>query len=156
MQRLPLRSKLVLAAVLLSRPVVSDGEEVILKNGTVLSGSIVQMTETDVTIDTADMGQVVVKRRTVQSISDGVNTKVPLPQTPQAPSSADRHGTTANNSGVNQTVNVNTNSTPNQTAKDTKSNSEASKDEKGVIAAASVKEESNAAQWTGYLATDRA
>lgn len=47
-------------------------ETIVLKNGSVIKGSIVQMTETDVTIETSDMGQVVVKRRTIQSINDGV------------------------------------------------------------------------------------
>lgn len=47
-----------------------EAETVRLKNGTVLNGAIVQMTETDLTIDTADMGQVVVKRRAIAGFSD--------------------------------------------------------------------------------------
>lgn len=46
-------------------------ETIKLKNGSVVQGSIVEMNETDVVVDTADMGQVRLKRRAVESITDG-------------------------------------------------------------------------------------
>ena len=46
-------------------------ETIVFKNGSTIKGSIVEMNETDITIDTADMGKVIAKRRTVQSIVDG-------------------------------------------------------------------------------------
>jgi hypothetical protein len=45
-------------------------ETVKLKNGTVLKGVIVEMNQTDLVIDTAEMGRVTVKRYTIQNISD--------------------------------------------------------------------------------------
>lgn len=52
---------------------ISEGlmaETVKLKNGTVLKGVIVEMNQTDLVIDTAEMGRVTVKRYTIQNISD--------------------------------------------------------------------------------------
>jgi hypothetical protein len=45
-------------------------ETINLKNGSVIKGSIVEMNETDIIIDTSDLGQVKVNRRTVRSITD--------------------------------------------------------------------------------------
>jgi hypothetical protein len=45
-------------------------ETVRLKNGTVLKGVIVEMNQTDLVIDTAEMGRVTVKRYTIQNITD--------------------------------------------------------------------------------------
>jgi hypothetical protein len=45
-------------------------ETVKLKNGTVLKGVIVEMNQTDLIIDTAEMGRVTVKRYTIQKIGD--------------------------------------------------------------------------------------
>lgn len=56
-------------------------ETVKLKNGTVLHGSIVQMTESELTIDTADMGQIQVKRRAIQGFEDD-STPVAAPTLP--------------------------------------------------------------------------
>ena len=53
----------------LSQPGLS--ETVILKNGNVLKGSIAEMSEENLIIDTADMGRITVKRRAIQSIRDG-------------------------------------------------------------------------------------
>jgi hypothetical protein len=52
---------------------ISEGvmaETVKLKNGTVLKGVIVEMNQTDLVIDTAEMGRVTVKRYTIQNITD--------------------------------------------------------------------------------------
>lgn len=77
-------------------------ETVTLKNGTTLRGSIVQMNDVDLTIETADLGQVVVKRRAIQSIQD----VVPAAETPAA--SAKTEGSTVQN------LNLNNNVIPNQ------------------------------------------
>ncbi len=47
------------------------GETVYLKNGTVLQGAIVEMSETNITLSTSDLGTIIIKRRSVASISDG-------------------------------------------------------------------------------------
>ncbi|WP_218110205.1 hypothetical protein [Oligoflexus tunisiensis] len=49
-------------------------ETVKLKNGSVLKGVIVEMNQTDLVIDTAEMGRVTVKRYTIQNISDDAST----------------------------------------------------------------------------------
>ncbi len=72
-----LRAEFITALSLFVPSSVALTETIILKNGTVLKGSIIQMTENDVTIDTADLGQMVIKRRAVQSINDGVVTTEP-------------------------------------------------------------------------------
>lgn len=51
----------------------SYAESILLKNGTTIKGSVVEMNETDATVDTADMGRIVIKRRAIQSMTDGVD-----------------------------------------------------------------------------------
>jgi hypothetical protein len=60
----------LIGIILLLRSNLLLAETVRLKNGTVVRGAIVQMNETDLTVDTADMGQITVKRRAVQSFGD--------------------------------------------------------------------------------------
>jgi small nuclear ribonucleoprotein (snRNP)-like protein len=58
-------------------------ETIQLKDGTVIKGSIVSMDEQNVILDTSDLGRMTIKRRTIQSIRDGVElpagTKVESP-----------------------------------------------------------------------------
>ncbi|MCX6127032.1 MAG: hypothetical protein NTV34_20095, partial [Proteobacteria bacterium] len=99
----------ILSVALCSSASVVHTETITLKNGTVLKGSIVQMTELDVTIDTADMGQVLVKRRTIQSINDNVQVSdVPVASPAAAPVSA-QPGSLVN---INNNNNNNLNNTP--------------------------------------------
>ena len=59
-------------------------ETIQLKDGTIVKGSIASMDEQFVVVDTADMGRVTIKRRTIQSIRDGseqsVGSKTETPQ----------------------------------------------------------------------------
>lgn len=63
-----MRLLFIASALLISEGVMA--ETVKLKNGTVLKGVIVEMNQTDLVIDTAEMGRVTVKRYTIQNISD--------------------------------------------------------------------------------------
>ena len=64
----PLR--LVLITLVASGATAALAETVTLRNGTVIVGSIVEMTETEVVLDTADLGRMRLKRRTVRNIAD--------------------------------------------------------------------------------------
>lgn len=92
---------LALLATLLLTPSVVFAETIVLKDGSIIRGSIATMDEQVVTIDTADMGRVTIKRRTIQSIRDGVE--------PSADSSIPASGTPSN---IN--VNINNNQTNDQ------------------------------------------
>lgn len=62
---------------------IGRAETIYLKNGTILKGSIVEMSETNITLSTADMGTLVIKRRSVSSIIDFVESPAPKPTTPE-------------------------------------------------------------------------
>lgn len=78
------------AGIFLIPPAWSYAESILLKNGTIIKGAIVEMNETDATVDTADMGRIVIKRRAIQSMSDGVDTPTSPAQSlqPSTPASA--------------------------------------------------------------------
>lgn len=75
---------------------LANAETIVMKDGSVIRGSIATMDEQVVTVDTADMGRLTIKRRNIQSIRDGVDT---LPATTQD----------AIQSGASTQVNVNIN-----------------------------------------------
>lgn len=59
-------------------------ETVKLKDGSVIHGSIVQMTQTALTIETADMGQIQIRRRAIQGFEDDA-TPVTAPELALSP-----------------------------------------------------------------------
>ena len=59
--------------VILMMALVGTGvqaETIYLKNGTILKGAIVEMSETNITLSTSDLGTVIIKRRSVAKIQD--------------------------------------------------------------------------------------
>jgi preprotein translocase subunit YajC len=97
-------TKLALLASMALPSTLALTEVVTLKNGSVLKGSIVQMTENDITIETSDMGQVVVKRRAVQTLNDGitVNPVEPVRDSPgTSPASVTPQGVIVTNNNNN-------------------------------------------------------
>jgi len=64
-------NKSSLIAALLTFSHTARAETIQLKDGTVVKGSIATMDEQNVTVDTADLGRVTIKRRNIQAIKDG-------------------------------------------------------------------------------------
>ena len=81
----------------------SNAETINLKNGSSIKGSIVEMNETEIIIDTADMGRLTIKRRTVKSITDGESENT---SSPNINVNVNQNVDQNNQQENNQTVNV--------------------------------------------------
>lgn len=65
------KNNITLLALLLAYTHTARAETIQLKDGSVIKGSIATMDEQNVTVDTADLGRVTIKRRNIQAIRDG-------------------------------------------------------------------------------------
>ncbi len=104
-------------------------EVVKLKNGSVLKGVIVEMNQTDLIIDTAEMGRVTVKRYTIEKISDNAESQ---------PSAA---GTVINVNNSNQVEQTN-NQVNNQTTDSGQVKDEARRWRQGIQGRFNISQES--------------
>lgn len=75
--------KIILVTAIVIPATLAYTETITLKNGTTIKGSLVEMTETDATIETADLGKIQIKRRAIQSIADGVEPTSVVPAVQQ-------------------------------------------------------------------------